>query len=146
MTAVPTPMATSKDEITRWSGWPLRQRPLPGILILVVLLGSAIVLWDESPWLAPLVVLVPVLVNGRYFFPSNFEATSEGLKATHPTCAPRSIRWDAVDRVVSSRSGVWMVVPQKSHRYARVRIIPVYDDIQAPCVNSVLAMHWEASA
>ena len=143
MTAVATSMKASKEEITRWAGWPLRQRPFWGILIVGVLLLAAFALWEESPWLAPLVVLVPVLVNGRYFFPTRFEATPQGLTATHATFAPRNIRWDAVERIVMDRPGVWMVVPMKTHRFARTRIMPVYEDISNPRVASILANYWE---
>jgi len=143
MTAGSTSMTTPKDEITRWAGWPLRQRPALGILILGVLLLAAYALWEESPWLAPLVVLVPVLINGRYFFPTRFEATPQALTATHATFAPRSIRWDAVERIVSDRPGVWMVVPAKTHRFAKARIMPVYEDISTPRVASILANYWE---
>ena len=88
-------------------------------------------------------VLVPVLINGRYFFPTRFEATPQALTATHATFAPRSIRWDAVERIVSDRPGVWMVVPAKTHRFAKARIMPVYEDIATPRVASILANYWE---
>ena len=143
MTAVSSSLTTSQNEITRWAGWPLRQRPALGFLILGGLLLAAYALWEESPWIAPLVVLVPVLVNGRYFFPTRFVATAQGLTATHPTFAPRSIRWDEVDRIVLDRPGVWLVVPTKSHRFAKVRIMPVYEDMACPRVASILANHWE---
>ena len=143
MTAVSSSLTTSQNEITRWAGWPLRQRPALGFLILGGLLLAAYALWEESPWIAPLVVLVPVLVNGRYFFPTRFVATAQGLTATHPTFAPRSIRWDEVDRIVLDRPGVWLVVPTKSHRFAKGRIMPVYEDMACPRVASILAKHWE---
>ena len=143
MTAVSTSLTTSQDEITRWAGWPLRQRPALGVLILGVLLLAAYALWEESPWIAPLVVLVPVLVNGRYFFPTRFEATAQGITATHTTFAPRSIRWDAVDQIVLDRPGVWLVVPTKTHRFSKARIMPVYEDMATPRVASILANHWE---
>ena len=143
MTAVSSSLTTSQNEITRWAGWPLRQRPALGFLILGGLLLAAYALWGASPWIAPLVVLVPVLVNGRYFFPTRFVATAQGLTATHPTFAPRSIRWDEVDRIVLDRPGVWLVVPTKSHRFAKVRIMPVYEDMACPRVASILANHWE---
>ena len=143
MTAVSTSLTTSQDEITRWSGWPFRQRPALGLLILGGLLLAAYALWEESPWIAPLVVLVPVLVNGRYFFPTRFEATAQGLTATHATFAPRHIRWDEVDRIVLDRPGVWLVVPTKTHRFSRARIMPVYEDMATPRVESILANHWE---
>ena len=143
MTAVSSSLTTSQNEITRWAGWPLRQRPTLGFLILGGLLLAAYALWEESPWIAPLVVLVPVLVNGRYFFPTRFVATAQGLTATHPTFAPRSIRWDEVDRIVLDRPGVWLVIPTKSHRFAKARIMPVYEDMACPRVASILANHWE---
>ena len=92
---------------------------------------------------SPLAVGVPVLVNGRFFFPTRFEATAQGLTATHPTFAPLRIRWDEVDRIVLARPGVWMVVPAKTHRFAKARIMPVYEDIATPRVASILANYWE---
>ena len=143
MTAVSTSLTTSQHEITRWSGWPLRQRPAVGLLILGALLLAAYGIWEASPWIAPLAVVVPVLVNGRFFFPTRFEATAQGLTATHPTFAPLRIRWDEVDRIVLDRPGVWLVVPTKTHRFAKVRIMPVYEDLTNPRVASILAKHWE---
>lgn len=143
MTAVSTSLTTSQDEITRWSGWPLRQRPAVGLLILGALLLAAYGIWEASPWIAPLAVLVPVLVNGRFFFPTRFEATAQGLTATHPTFAPLRIRWDEVDRIVLARPGIWQVVPTKTHRFAKTRIMPVYEDLTNPRVASILAKHWE---
>jgi len=90
-----------------------------------------------------LAVGVPVLVNGRFFFPTRFEATAQGLTATHPTFAPLRIRWDEVDRIVLARPGVWQVFPTKTHRFAKARIMPVYEDLTNPRVASILAKHWE---
>jgi hypothetical protein len=146
MTEVSTSLTTSQDEITRWSGWPLRQRPAVGLLILGALLLAAYGTWEASPWITPLAVGVPVLVNGRFFFPTRFEATAQGLAATHPTFAPRRIRWDEVDRIVLDRPGVWLVVPTKTHRFSKACIMPVYEDMATPRVASILANHWEPQA
>jgi len=143
MTVVSTSLTTSQDEITCWTGWPLRQRPAVGLLILGALLLAAYGIWEASPWIAPLALGIPVLVNGRFFFPTRFEATAQGLTATHPTFAPLRIRWDEVDRIVLARPGIWQVVPTKTHRFAKARIMPVYEDLTNPRVASILAKHWE---
>ena len=89
-----------------WRAFPAREQPGRAVLgaVLVLLLAGAAGLMGQSPFWAGVAVIILFVALNRFFMPSRFIVTDEGIRAQYPL-SQRFIRWADVRRFASDANG-----------------------------------------
>lgn len=103
-------MTVDTAEKLSWRAHPARERPLAAVACVVVIaaLAGAVYGATESEAWALAAAVVLCLSMGRFFFPSRYEITAEGIEAWMPLFVHRRLRWGEVRRVEVGHWAAWV--------------------------------------
>lgn len=92
-----------------WTAHPAFERPRHAVAASVVILAIAVAIWLSFESLAwgGLALIVLLLALNRFFLPSRFTITSEGITATYPLLRKRA-QWRYLRRFVCDDHGGYL--------------------------------------
>ena len=69
-----------------WEMWPLKKQPARGVFAAVVIVGSVIGAWSwtESAALTGMAAAVLIVTTSRFFFPTRYRLSAEGVEIGRP--------------------------------------------------------------